>query len=79
MDVKGSEILDVIKYRNRSLDIYGASLLFILTKYNKLMFFNIDSLFKAVETSINSDLRYFEKIYGHQSDVVQSVLLTATS
>lgn len=79
LTVKGSEIVDFIKDKCRSLNIYGSSLLIVLTSNRKLMFFNIDSLFNQVESGVNAKLCQFEKIYSHSSELICSQLIPLTS
>eukprot|EP00347_Sterkiella_histriomuscorum_P009845 403339654 len=74
-DVFGNNIVDYIKDKNRSLNIYGASTQLILSKRLKLYFFNIDSLFKEIESSPNSQVQLWDKIYSHQEEILCSQLI----
>ncbi|CDW73878.1 syntaxin-binding protein 5-like [Stylonychia lemnae] len=78
-DIKGIEIVDFIKDKNRSLNIYGASLLLILTKSFKFQFFNIDSLFKEQDSSPQSQIVSFDKIYTHQREILCSQIIPIQS
>eukprot|EP00347_Sterkiella_histriomuscorum_P007123 403350173 len=73
--VFGNNIVDHIKDKNRSFNIYGASTLLILSNRLKLHFFNIDSLFKEIESSPNSQVQLWDKIYSHQEKILCSQLI----
>ena len=43
-NVKGSQIVQILKEKHSSLSLYQTQILFILTASQKLMYLNIDSL-----------------------------------
>lgn len=77
--LKGTEITEFIKDKNRSLNIYGANILFILTTNLKFLFVNLDTIYTIPSPKLfASTLLPFEHIYGQQNDIVRSKLVPIT-
>lgn len=77
--IKGTEITEFIKDKNRSLNIYGANVLFVLTRNLKFLFINLDTIYLIQSPQLfSSRLLPFERIYGQQYSIVRSKLIPIT-
>ena len=70
VEVKGKELVDMCKDKNRSVSLYQAQLLIIMTDKMQIYYVNLDTLLFSYLSSPKSDLplylRLFEPLYNHR-------------